>query len=126
MSEPRSLLAHLRRSLAFLGLSAATAVVGVGAFHVAADHGFNPFVEDLRVQPVDGRDVADGRPGPQARRVAALDARFACSHTGLPEGVVPAHAVVQVGSRVRVVGFDAGWAVYEGRRPGSLVSVCAR
>jgi hypothetical protein len=61
-----------------------------------------------------------------AERVARLGERYHCSRTGLADGEIPLHAVVLRDGRVRVTSFDEGWAVYQGERPGRLMSVCAR
>lgn len=55
-----------------------------------------------------------------------LNVRYACSHTGLAEGVIPTHAVVKVGRQVRLTSFDEGWAIHLDQAPGTLLSVCAR
>jgi hypothetical protein len=60
-----------------------------------------------------------------APRVERLMERWGCSPTGLAPGVVPRHALVRGrDDRVRVTGFDRGWASYVGERPGTLVAVC--
>ena len=59
-------------------------------------------------------------------RAARLDVRYGCSHSGLAPGVIPAHAVVKVGRRVRLTSFDEGWAIHRHQRLGTLISVCAR
>ena len=67
------------------------------------------------------------RPEPAwVEEAARLNVRYACSHTGLADGVIPERAIVRVGDDVRVVSFEEGWATYHGQRPGILLSVCAR
>jgi hypothetical protein len=55
-----------------------------------------------------------------------LNAKHECFSAGLGEGVVPEHAVVRRDGTAVLMSFDAGWAVHEGKAPGTLVSVCAR
>lgn len=62
---------------------------------------------------------------PLAAQATRLGAAHGCSPYGLPDGVVPQHAVIRVGDDVRLVSFDRGWAAYLGEAPGTLVSVCA-
>lgn len=71
-------------------------------------------------------NLADGRQVPdvvQTDPAAALIAQHDCSTTGL--GVeIPASALVRNGTAVELVPFSEGWAVHEGRLPGTLVAVC--
>jgi hypothetical protein len=49
-----------------------------------------------------------------------------CSYTGLPDGAIPSSALIRTThGQLRRVSFDVGWDVYTGRRPGTLVAVCA-
>jgi hypothetical protein len=76
-----------------------------------------------------------GRDYHQTTTSSASDVRLdrlmrarACSTHGLGQGVVPAHAIVRDPGTdsVRLTSFDEGWAVYQGKRPGTLVAVCRR
>jgi hypothetical protein len=51
-------------------------------------------------------------------------ARFRCSTTGFAGREIPASALVRRDGVVRHVSFEAGWAAYQGTRPGTLVAVC--
>ncbi|WP_205472673.1 hypothetical protein [Nocardioides sp. SYSU D00038] len=48
-----------------------------------------------------------------------------CSTSGFDRDVVPGSALIRTpAGQVQVVSFDRGWAVYNGRRPGTLIAVC--
>ena len=48
-----------------------------------------------------------------------------CSFQGFDENTpVPSALIRTSGGNVRVVSFEKGWDVYNGRRPGSLIAVC--
>jgi hypothetical protein len=48
-----------------------------------------------------------------------------CSATGFGAEEVPTSALVRTErGRLRMVSFDAGWAVFTGEAPGQLVAVC--
>jgi hypothetical protein len=70
------------------------------------------------------------RPAPppvveQVDAVSRLMAEKRCSTQGLPDGAVPASALIRDrAGNVRQVTFDRGWAVHRGDRPGTLVAVC--
>lgn len=71
-------------------------------------------------------DLADGRQLPevvQTDPAAALIAQHDCYTTGLG-AEIPGSALVRRGDRVEQVTFVEGWAVHEGRLPGTLVAVC--
>jgi hypothetical protein len=73
------------------------------------------------------RPVRAAAPDPRRRAITALEQRYDCSRSGLGPGVVPARTIVlDERGTVEVVAFDVGWSMYEGRRPGTLVSVCRR
>lgn len=55
----------------------------------------------------------------------ALSVQYDCSTTGLPDGVIPAHAIILLDEQARLVSFDRGWASMEGTKPGTLLQVCA-
>jgi hypothetical protein len=112
--------ALLRTGTFGVGLAATFSVATV----VASHGGLDAFatVQDTEQVPSHASVVAER----QAERVAALASRYDCSASGLVSDVIPAHAVVRVGDAVRLTTFDRGWAVYEGKAPGTLVSVCAR
>lgn len=73
--------------------------------------------------------------GPKAEVAVAADSytrvvqrimdRHQCSTTGFAPETVPASALIRTNQgRLRVVSFDAGWSVFTGERPGSLVALC--
>lgn len=64
-------------------------------------------------------DVADSR-------VARLMDRYECSQNGFGPDVIPHSALIHVAGRVRHVSFDHGWAVFTGKRPGTLMAVCRK
>jgi hypothetical protein len=48
-----------------------------------------------------------------------------CSYEGFGEGTPAASALIRTaGGNVRVVSFEKGWDVYNGKLPGSLIAVC--
>lgn len=48
-----------------------------------------------------------------------------CSTTGFAANTVPPTALIRTNhGRLRIVTFMKGWAVYNGKRPGTLVAVC--
>ena len=48
-----------------------------------------------------------------------------CSAAGFGDKSVPSSALIRTERGVlRKVSFDVGWAVYSGKRPGTLVAVC--
>ena len=54
---------------------------------------------------------------------AVVDHR--CSYDGYGARAVPGSALIRTDAgRVRLVSFDVGWDVYNGRRPGTLIAVC--
>jgi hypothetical protein len=57
--------------------------------------------------------------------IERLNVKHECSSDGLPDGVIPQHAVVRRAGAALLVPFDTGWDVFEGKAPGTLVSVCA-
>lgn len=62
---------------------------------------------------------------PVASQLETLMADHRCSTTGLPDGTIPAAALLRTPSgRLRVVSFARGWAAHEGVQPGELVAVC--
>ncbi|MGD9958978.1 hypothetical protein [Nocardioides sp.] len=65
-------------------------------------------------------------PEPRQRALARLSRTWECSASGLPPGVIPAHALVRVAGNLEVTTFDIGWAIHLGERPGRLLAVCAR
>ena len=114
--------ALLRTGAFGLGLAATFSVATVVASHGGLD-AFATVQDAEQVAPHSAATVAAEQ---QAHKVAALATKFDCSASGLAPGVIPAHAVVRVHDAVRLTTFDKGWAVYEGKAPGTLVSVCAR
>ncbi len=81
------------------------------------------FDQAVTVQPPP--EAAHTAQDPLTRRVAHLEDEHRCSTHGLAEGVVPAHTIVVVDGRASVASFDEGWAIYQGKAPGTIVSVCA-
>ena len=74
----------------------------------------------LRSDPSPG--AAPGTEDAYARIQARADAGQRCSSEQSAAGA----AVIRTeAGRLRVVSFATGWAVYNGRRPGELVAVCA-
>ncbi|CAN5287336.1 hypothetical protein BH09ACT12_BH09ACT12_05050 [soil metagenome] len=47
-----------------------------------------------------------------------------CSTTGFGAGVIPGSSLVLQDNRIRHVSFEAGWDVYTGNKPGTLLAVC--
>ena len=69
-------------------------------------------------QPIASRDDA------YQRVVARTMADLRCT-TGRAPDPGPSSALVRTAAgNVRVVSFEHGWDVYNGRRPGTLVAVC--
>ena len=58
--------------------------------------------------------------------VDTLSATYGCSNVGLAKGVIPAGALVTVGTTTTHTTFDAGWAAYMHTAPGVLAAVCVR
>ena len=50
--------------------------------------------------------------------------RHRCSVVGFGAGVEPRSALVRREGKLRHVSFDAGWEVFTGERPGTLIAVC--
>jgi len=111
--------ALLRTGTFGLGLAATFSVATV----VASHGGLDAFATVQDAQQVSPHSAVAEQ---QAHKVAALSAKYDCSSSGVAGGVIPAHAVVRVHDAVRLTTFDKGWAIYEGKAPGTLVSVCAR
>ena len=48
-----------------------------------------------------------------------------CSSSGFGSEKIAASALIRnAQGEVRQVSFEVGWAVYSGKRPGTLISVC--
>ena len=110
----RAVQRSLSRSLAFAVAKAAgvTGAILLGYVSTAV-------VADLG-------NLADGRQVPevvQTDPAGNLIAQHDCSTTGLGTEI-PSSALVRRGSAVELVTFVEGWAVHEGRLPGTLVAVC--
>lgn len=75
---------------------------------------------------------ASGAAGPATAATPAVDVVLQrmmtarqCSTQGLAPSEIPASALVRTpAGRLRLVSFDRGWAVHEGRAAGTLVAVC--
>ena len=66
--------------------------------------------------------AAPGTEDAYARVQARADAGQRCSSE---QGAAGSAVIRTEAGRLRVVSFATGWAVYNGRRPGELVAVCA-
>lgn len=68
-------------------------------------------------------DTADIDPAQQLIAQAVTDHQ--CSYSGFGNDQIPASALIRnAQGEVRQVSFDVGWAVYNGKRPGTLIAVC--
>jgi len=48
-----------------------------------------------------------------------------CSYTGFDDARLPASALIRTArGKLRMVTFEIGWEVYNGKRPGTLIAVC--
>jgi len=57
-------------------------------------------------------------------RLAEMMTEHRCSTTGFGNDHIPGSAIVLRDGEVRHVSFDHGWAVFTGKREGTLVAVC--
>ncbi|HWU22595.1 MAG TPA: hypothetical protein VN088_13765 [Nocardioides sp.] len=63
--------------------------------------------------------------GLSARPLDHMMTKNRCSYTGFDSSVIPSKAIVRDATgRNRLVSFDAGWAVFTGKKTGQLVAVC--
>ncbi len=111
-----ALLGALRRTTLF-GVFAAVGVALTTLFQAT-------LVSDVQARGAGSPVAVD----PQMAHTDALMSAYQCSTRGLGQ-VVPAHAIVRrtATGGVRLVSFDRGWAVYEGKVPGvELLAVCRR
>jgi len=91
-----------------IGLSTLLALVLVGGLGTASPGGEDTPGDDA-YQRVVQRAAADHR----------------CSFSGLRTDARAASALIRApDGTVRVVSFERGWEVYNGRRPGRLLAVC--
>lgn len=111
--KPRTLSQTLRAALVMPAAFALTAGVAYAAHTLSpadAEPAANPTSQYDRVLYADKLD--------------RLTERHDCGD--VPEGVIPAHALLLLDGDVEVVSFDRGWAAYQGTGTGTLLSVCAR
>lgn len=60
-----------------------------------------------------------------SRRMHDVMEQHHCSTTGFDPSSQPSTALIRTElGRLRVVTFEAGWDVFTGKRPGTLVAVC--
>lgn len=109
-----------------IGLGIGLVLVPLGVFGLAIQSGAADGVLDELDGASPGQAAA---PTAAERRMHRLMDRHGCSFTGLPNGVIPASALVEdAGSTgpgaLRVTSFDEGWAMQNGDKPGRLVAVC--
>jgi hypothetical protein len=65
----------------------------------------------------------DADPAQQVVSRAVTDHQ--CSYGGFGDDAVPASALIRdAHGELRQVSFEVGWAVYNGKRPGTLIAVC--
>ena len=72
-----------------------------------------------------GRAGAESGDDAYQRVVQRAATNHRCSFQGFDRKTPVASALIRTsGGNVRVVSFEKGWDIYNGRRPGSLIAVC--